>query len=267
MVWWCPGLHPSVSHSFPHIFSYMLWHIELKFCILLYFDLLQIKHFASVIEGVMPLFELRIYGGQFSGIFQTIRLLKYVNREVLNVDCHNSPYLYFLSGCYCITSEFSFRCVIVLPVSFPFSVLLYYQWVFLSGCYCITSEFCCGERVNYICFFSGRYCITSEFSFQCVIVLPVSFPFSALLYYQRVFLSVRYCITSEFSFQCVIVLPASFPFSALLYYQWVFLSVRYCITSEFSFQGLIVLPASFAVGREAVQTCVTGRTQTGILKK
>ena len=30
-------------HSFPHIFSYTLWHIELKFCILLCFAVLQIK--------------------------------------------------------------------------------------------------------------------------------------------------------------------------------------------------------------------------------
>ena len=45
-------------------FSYMLWHIELKFCIWLCFALLQIKfechQFASILVGVMPLLELRI---------------------------------------------------------------------------------------------------------------------------------------------------------------------------------------------------------------
>ena len=45
-------------------FSYMLWHIELKFCIWLCFTLLQIKFecrkFASIFVGVTPLFELRI---------------------------------------------------------------------------------------------------------------------------------------------------------------------------------------------------------------
>ena len=50
--------------QFSALFSYMLWHIELKFCTWLCFDVLQIKfecrHFASIFEGVMPLGELRI---------------------------------------------------------------------------------------------------------------------------------------------------------------------------------------------------------------
>ena len=79
MVWWCPsgspfvrlsvrpsvrpGLRPSVR-PFSALFSYILWHIELKFCTWLCFDVLQIKsdyrHFASIFEGVMPLCQLRI---------------------------------------------------------------------------------------------------------------------------------------------------------------------------------------------------------------
>ena len=71
-----PSVHPSVRPSvrlsvrpvsvrpFSALFSYMLWHIELKFCTWLCFDVLQIKfdcrHFASIFEGVMPLCELRI---------------------------------------------------------------------------------------------------------------------------------------------------------------------------------------------------------------
>ena len=67
-----PSVHPSVRLSvrpvsvrpFSALFSYMLWHIELKFCTWLCFDVLQIKfdcrHFASIFEGVMPLCELRI---------------------------------------------------------------------------------------------------------------------------------------------------------------------------------------------------------------
>ena len=47
------------------VFSCMLWHIELKFCTWLCFNVLQIKfechYFASIFEGVMPLCELRIY--------------------------------------------------------------------------------------------------------------------------------------------------------------------------------------------------------------
>ena len=50
--------------QFSALFSNMLWHIELKFCIWLWFTVLQIKfecrHFASIFVGVMPLLELRI---------------------------------------------------------------------------------------------------------------------------------------------------------------------------------------------------------------
>ena len=71
MVWWCPSDSPSVRLSvcpsirlsrsssvrpFSALFSYLLWHIELKFCKWLCFDVLQIKfdcrHFASIFEGV-----------------------------------------------------------------------------------------------------------------------------------------------------------------------------------------------------------------------
>ena len=91
MVWWCPsvrvsvrlsvrptlrpsgspsvrpGLRPSVRVSvrqFSTLFSNMLWHIELKFCIWLCFTVLQFKfewgQFPSSFEGVMPLLELII---------------------------------------------------------------------------------------------------------------------------------------------------------------------------------------------------------------
>ena len=50
--------------QFSALFSFMLWHIELKFCIWLCFTMLQIKfecrQFASIFVGVMPLLELRI---------------------------------------------------------------------------------------------------------------------------------------------------------------------------------------------------------------
>ena len=49
---------------FSAVFSYMLWHIALKFCIWLCFTVLQINfechQFPSILEGVMPLLELRI---------------------------------------------------------------------------------------------------------------------------------------------------------------------------------------------------------------
>ena len=56
-----PGLG---VRPFSALFSYMLWHIELKCCTWLCFNLLQIRfefrHFASIFEGVMTLGELKI---------------------------------------------------------------------------------------------------------------------------------------------------------------------------------------------------------------
>ena len=50
--------------QFSALFSYTLWHIELKFCLCFCFTVLQIKiecsQFASIFEGVIPLLELRI---------------------------------------------------------------------------------------------------------------------------------------------------------------------------------------------------------------
>ena len=52
--------------QFSALFSYMLWHIELKYCIWLCFTVLQSKfechQFASIFVGVLPLLELRILG-------------------------------------------------------------------------------------------------------------------------------------------------------------------------------------------------------------
>ena len=57
-------LHTLTNMQFSAHFSYMLWHIELKFCIWLSLTLLQIKFecckFASIFVGVTPLLELRI---------------------------------------------------------------------------------------------------------------------------------------------------------------------------------------------------------------
>ena len=50
--------------QFSALFSYMLWDIELKFCICLCYTVILIKFecrpFASIFVGVMPLLELRI---------------------------------------------------------------------------------------------------------------------------------------------------------------------------------------------------------------
>ena len=57
-------LQTLTNMQFSALFFYMLWHIDLKFCIWLCFTILQIKfechQFASIFVGVMPLLELRI---------------------------------------------------------------------------------------------------------------------------------------------------------------------------------------------------------------
>ena len=73
MVWWCPSVRPSGSPSvhpsvrpsqFSAIFSYMLWDIELKFCVSLYFHARKIKfechQFPSIFAGVMPLLNFTL---------------------------------------------------------------------------------------------------------------------------------------------------------------------------------------------------------------
>ena len=61
-------MSPLAPHAFigmPSIFSYMFWHIELKFCMSLssYEHLIKFecRHFVSIFEGVMPLLELWIH--------------------------------------------------------------------------------------------------------------------------------------------------------------------------------------------------------------
>ena len=60
-----PGLRPSVRPSqFSALFSYMLWHIDLKFCVSLYFYARKIKfechQFPSLFAGVMLLFNFKL---------------------------------------------------------------------------------------------------------------------------------------------------------------------------------------------------------------
>ena len=62
LTYWAETYKGNVQFS--ALFSYMLWHIELKFCIWLCFTVPQIKfecrQFALMFVGVMPLLELRI---------------------------------------------------------------------------------------------------------------------------------------------------------------------------------------------------------------
>ena len=73
MVSWMLSIGPSVRVSvwvsvrllqFSTLFSYMLWQIELKFCMWLYFTVLQIKfkccQFVLIFVGVNPVLELKV---------------------------------------------------------------------------------------------------------------------------------------------------------------------------------------------------------------
>ena len=59
------GTQNTENTQFSALFSYMLWHIELTFCIWLCFIVLQIKfecrQFASIFVRVMPLLELEYW--------------------------------------------------------------------------------------------------------------------------------------------------------------------------------------------------------------
>ena len=64
-----PSVHPSVRPSvrpsqFSALFSYMLWDIELKFCVSLYFDArkskFECRQFPSIFAGVMPPFNFKL---------------------------------------------------------------------------------------------------------------------------------------------------------------------------------------------------------------
>ena len=61
--------------QFSALFSYMLWHIELKSCIWLCLTVLQIKfecrQFPSIVWGVMPLLELKWLEIQFFALSPT----------------------------------------------------------------------------------------------------------------------------------------------------------------------------------------------------
>ena len=70
------GTQNTKNTQFSALFSYMLWHIELKCCTWICFTEKQIKfkfrQFASISVGVMPLLKLRILEIQFSALFSNM---------------------------------------------------------------------------------------------------------------------------------------------------------------------------------------------------
>ena len=121
MVWWCPSVWVSVRPSdspsvppsvrlsvrvsvrkFSPLFSYMLWHIELKFCIWLCFTVLQIKfkchQFPSIFVGVMPLLELKILEIHSFPHFSLTYALTY-RAEILHMTLLYCTYIHIKFEC------------------------------------------------------------------------------------------------------------------------------------------------------------------------
>ena len=81
------GTQNTRNPQFSAIFSYMLWHIELKFCIWLCLTILQIKfdcrQFASIFVGVMPLLVRKMMKYTVFGTFLLHALTYWA--EILNM--------------------------------------------------------------------------------------------------------------------------------------------------------------------------------------
>ena len=150
-VLWYGDVRPSVRVSvrpFSALFSYMLWHIELKFCTWLCFNVLQIKfecrHFASIFEGVMPLLECRILKIQFSTLFSytlwlielkfcillcfTVLQIKFECCQFASIFVGVMPLLELRIWVMCSFPNFSPTCFDILCWNFAHDfVLLYYR--------------------------------------------------------------------------------------------------------------------------------------------
>ena len=148
MVWWCPsgspsdspsGLHPSVRVSvrpFSALFSYILWHIELKFCTWLQF----LKE--------LCLCEFRIGNTQFSTLFSymlwhiELKFCTWLCFTVLHIkfECHHMASIFegVIPLCelrmYKIHSflHFSPTCFDILSWNFAHDFLLMYYRTSLS---------------------------------------------------------------------------------------------------------------------------------------
>ena len=101
------GTKNTENTQFSALFSYTLWHIELKFCIWFCLTVLQIKlecrQFALIFVGVMPLLELRILEIHSFLHFSLPRALTYwaetlhmtlFNVQKIKLECNNSVYVW-----------------------------------------------------------------------------------------------------------------------------------------------------------------------------
>ena len=162
MVWWCPSVrvsvhpsvHPSVRPSqFSALFSYMLWHIDLKFCVSLYFYVRKIKfachQFPSLFAGVMLLF----------------------NFKLLQI---------------CSFPHFSLTCFGILSSNFVYDFVLMYHRASLSVVILLRFllELCLFVNLEY-----SKYSFP-HFSLTCFDILSWNFAYDFVLLYYRSSLSV-----------------------------------------------------------------------------
>ena len=142
-------LQTFTNMQFSAFFSYMLRHIELKFCIWFCFTVLQIKfdchQFASIFVGVMPIFgTLNTDNTQFSTVFSymlwyielkfciwlcfTVLQIKFECRQFLSIFVGTMPLLELLIleiNCF---PHFSPTCFDILSWNFAYYfVLLHYK--------------------------------------------------------------------------------------------------------------------------------------------
>ena len=146
-VLWYGDVRPSVRPSqFSALFSYMLWDIELKFCVSLYFDArkskFECRQFASIFAGVMPLQTLT--NMQFSALFSymiwdielkfciwlcyTVILIKFECRPFASIFVGVMPLLELKLLEIHSFPHFSLTCFDILSWNFTYDfVLLYYR--------------------------------------------------------------------------------------------------------------------------------------------
>ena len=145
-----PSVHPSVRPSqFSALFSYMLWHIDLKFCVSLYFYARKIKfechQFPSLFAGVMLLF----------------------NFKFLQI---------------CSFPHFSPTCFDILSSNFVYDFVLMYHRASSSVVILLQFllELCLFVNLEYL-----KYTVFRTFLLQCFDILSWNFAYDFVLLYYR----------------------------------------------------------------------------------
>ena len=215
MVWWCPsvrpGLRPSVRPSqFSALFSYMLWHIDLKFCVSLYFY--ARKHYISFYTPVFrrdvlwygdvrpsgsPSVRPFVRPSQFSALFSYMLwhidlkccVSLYFYARKIKFECHQFPSLFagvmllfnFKLLQICSFLHFSPTCFDILSSNFVYDFVLMYHRASLSVVILLQFllELCLFVNLEY-----SKYSFP-HFSLTCFDILSCNFAYDFVLLYYR----------------------------------------------------------------------------------